>query len=97
MIDDVVALVLLSVIQSLASGEGGGGGGLGWTIGRPVVASVAMAVVTPVVTRWVFVPLFRTRRVEKVVERGGRSAELFLGVAVLCAFLSMCVFVFLFV
>ncbi|GAA5891857.1 hypothetical protein JCM8208_002914 [Rhodotorula glutinis] len=88
LIDDVVALVLLSVIQSLASGQGGSGG-LGWTIGRPVVASVAMAVVTPVVTRWVFVPLFRTRRVEKVVERGGRSGELFLGVAVLCAFLSI--------
>ncbi|GAA5935301.1 hypothetical protein JCM3775_007265 [Rhodotorula graminis] len=91
LIDDVVALVLLSVIQSLASGQGGSGG-LGWTIGRPVVASVAMAVVTPVVTRWIFVPLFRTRRVEKVVESGGRSGELFLGVAVLCAFLSIAYF-----
>lgn len=87
LIDDVIALVLLSVIQSVASG----GGNLGWTIGRPVVASVGMAVVTPLVTRWLFQPLFRVRKVERLVQRGGRAAELFLGVAVLCAFLSMCV------
>ncbi|BGP36304.1 hypothetical protein JCM10450v2_000200 [Rhodotorula kratochvilovae] len=89
LIDDIIALVLLSVIQSLGTGDGGA---LGWTIGRPVVASIAMALVTPIAARWFFIPLFRTRRVEKLVERGGRSAELFLGVAVLCAFLSIAYF-----
>lgn len=88
LIDDIVALVLLSVIQSLATGDDTAS--LGAVIGRPLGASVALAVVTPVVARWLFVPLFRARRVEGAVERGGRSAELFLGVAVLCAFLSMC-------
>ncbi|GAA6009595.1 cation:proton antiporter [Rhodotorula paludigena] len=88
LIDDVIALVLLSVIQSVASG----GGNLGWTIGRPVVASVGMAVVTPLVTRWLFQPLFRVGKVERLVQRGGRAVELFLGVAVLCAFLSIAYF-----
>ncbi|TNY19842.1 Sodium/hydrogen exchanger family-domain-containing protein [Rhodotorula diobovata] len=87
LIDDIVALVLLSVIQSLATGDDTAS--LGAVIGRPLGASVALAVVTPVVARWLFVPLFRARRVEGAVERGGRSAELFLGVAVLCAFLSI--------
>ncbi|GAA6051932.1 hypothetical protein JCM3770_006583 [Rhodotorula araucariae] len=86
LIDDIVALILLSVIQSLGAGNGGA---LGWTIGRPVVASIAMALGTPVALRCLFVPLFRTRRVEKLVEKGGRSGELFLGVAVLCAFLGI--------
>ncbi|BGO99026.1 hypothetical protein RTG_00546 [Rhodotorula toruloides ATCC 204091] len=86
LIDDVIALVLLSVIQSLGTDSGGS---LGWTIGRPVVASVAMAVASPVVTLWSARPLFRWRRVEDLVARGGQPALLFLGVAVLVAFLAI--------
>ncbi|BGP28395.1 hypothetical protein JCM10296v2_000127 [Rhodotorula toruloides] len=86
LIDDVIALVLLSVIQSLGTDSGGS---LGWTIGRPVIASVAVAVVSPVVTLWIVRPLFRWRRIETVVARGGRPALLFLGVTVLVAFLAI--------
>jgi Kef-type K+ transport system membrane component KefB len=38
----------------------GGNVNLGWLIGRPIVASIAMAIVTPIVTKWVFAPFFRT-------------------------------------
>ncbi|BGP21250.1 solute:hydrogen antiporter [Rhodotorula toruloides] len=86
LIDDVVALVLLSVIQSLGTELGGS---LGWTIGRPIVASVAMAAVSPVTTLWLFRPLFRWRRIARFVERGGRPALLLLGVAVLIAYLAI--------
>ncbi|BGP12320.1 hypothetical protein JCM10213v2_000233 [Rhodosporidiobolus nylandii] len=87
LIDDVIALVLLSVIQSLGSDTSTTA--LGWTIGRPVVASVGMAVIAPLVALYLARPLFRARRVQGLVEKGGRSAELFIGVAVLCAFLAI--------
>ncbi|GAA5914680.1 hypothetical protein JCM6882_003600 [Rhodosporidiobolus microsporus] len=88
LIDDVIALVLLSVIQSLGP-DPSSVTGLGWTIGRPVVASVAMALVAPVLSVYVFRPLFRTRRVEGAVAKGGMATELFLGVAALTAFLAI--------
>ncbi|GAA5855007.1 hypothetical protein JCM8547_002342 [Rhodosporidiobolus lusitaniae] len=87
--DDVVALVLLSVIQSLGPDPSSATSGLGWTIGRPIVASVALAAVAPVVARWVVRPVFRTKRVEGMMEKGGKSAELFVGVCVLSAFLAI--------
>ena len=89
--DDIIALVLLSVISSLAGEEGGGGGGgsLGWTIGRPIVASIAMCLVTPLVILYILRPVFRLERLEKWVEKGGQSMKLFLGVVVLSAFLAM--------
>jgi len=91
LVDDIIALVLLSVISSLAGEEGGGGGGgsLGWTIGRPIVASIAMCLVTPLVILYILRPVFRLERLEKWVEKGGQSMKLFLGVVVLSAFLAM--------
>lgn len=88
LIDDVIALVLLATIEPLAS-NGGDTSDLGWTVGRPIVASLAMAVVTPVAAVWIFAPIFRWRRLSGWVARGGHNAELFLGVAVLSAFLAI--------
>jgi Kef-type K+ transport system membrane component KefB len=88
LIDDVIALVLLATIEPLAS-DGGDTSDLGWTVGRPIVASLAMAVVTPVAAMWIFGPVFRWRRLSDWVARGGHNAELFLGVAVLSAFLAI--------
>ncbi|KAK3323170.1 Cation/H+ exchanger [Cercophora scortea] len=60
-IDDVCGLVLVSVIQNLrdvaAHPES-----LGWTIGRPVLASSLLAVITPLVARYGTAPLFRVYR-----------------------------------
>lgn len=62
-LDDVCGLVLVSVIHNLrdiaGDDHGGGGKGLGWIIGRPVLASVLMAVLTPVVVRFVARPVYR--------------------------------------
>ena len=87
MIDDIIALVLLSVIKELGDGSVTA---LGWTVGRPVLASMAMAILGPVVTFLVARPLFRKFGERKIGELG-RKAELFIGVCVLSAFLTMCV------
>lgn len=97
LIDDVVALVLLSVLRSLGE-EGGGGGegkeGLGWTIGRPVLASVGLAIVGPALAVWVVGPGFRKCGVEKWLrrERVGKSVRdttlLGIGVTVLSGYLA---------
>ncbi|GAA5950595.1 hypothetical protein JCM21900_002518 [Sporobolomyces salmonicolor] len=86
LIDDVVALVLLSVIQSLGTGSGDH---LGWTVGQPIVASVVMAFMSPCVARWIFRPLFRLKRVEELVEKGGQPVALLLGTTVLSAYLAI--------
>ncbi|GAA5845046.1 hypothetical protein JCM11251_007455 [Rhodosporidiobolus azoricus] len=88
LVDDVIALVLLSVIQSLGP-DPSSVTGLRWTIGRPVVASLAITLVAPVVSVYVFGPLFRRRRIEGLVTKGGMAAELLVGVAVLTAFLAI--------
>ncbi|GIZ48947.1 hypothetical protein CKM354_001199000 [Cercospora kikuchii] len=54
-LDDVSGLVMSSVIHDL----GGSTGNLGWLIGRPILASILMAVLTPVLSKWVFAPAFR--------------------------------------
>lgn len=87
LIDDIIALVLLSVIKELGDGSVTA---LGWTVGRPVLASMAMAILGPVVTFLVARPLFRKFGERKIGELG-RKAELFIGVCVLSAFLTMCV------
>ncbi|KAL4886728.1 Sodium/hydrogen exchanger [Aspergillus karnatakaensis] len=58
-IDDVVGLVMASVISNLNQLQGNSNINLGWLIGRPIVASVAMALITPLATKYLFAPLFR--------------------------------------
>ncbi|KAH6857093.1 Sodium/hydrogen exchanger family-domain-containing protein [Chaetomium sp. MPI-CAGE-AT-0009] len=59
-LDDVCGLVLVSVIHNLRGiASGDGGTGLGWIIGRPVLASALMALLTPAVARFVAGPLYR--------------------------------------
>ncbi len=68
-LDDVCGLVLVSVIHQLrgiaSSPDGGtqnggnGNGNLGWIIGRPILASGLLAVLTPLAAKFVLGPLFR--------------------------------------
>ncbi|KAI0676652.1 hypothetical protein C8Q78DRAFT_36750 [Trametes maxima] len=66
-IDDVVGLVVASVMPALAlvqsETEGAGGGSIAWPVIRPLLASVLMACVAPLVARFVLRPLFWYRRV----------------------------------
>ncbi|OQD68678.1 hypothetical protein PENDEC_c032G04195 [Penicillium decumbens] len=89
-IDDVVGLVLASVIHDLGqlSTPNAGDVNLGWIIGRPIVASVAMAILTPVLTKWVFAPVFR-RWIEHAFARYDHVSNIILMVLVLSAFISI--------
>ncbi|KAI0759717.1 hypothetical protein BD413DRAFT_595561 [Trametes elegans] len=61
-IDDVVGLIIAGVMPALAvvqsETEEGGGSSIAWPIVRPLLASVLIAFVTPVVARFVLRPLF---------------------------------------
>ncbi|KAJ6120090.1 hypothetical protein N7523_004370 [Penicillium sp. IBT 18751x] len=89
-IDDVVGLVLASVIHDLGelSGPDSGHTSLGWIIGRPIVASVAMAILTPILTKWVFAPIFR-RWIEHAFAKYDHVSNIILMVLVLSAFISI--------
>ncbi|KAL2017336.1 hypothetical protein VTK56DRAFT_2309 [Thermocarpiscus australiensis] len=96
LLDDVCGLVLVSVIQSLrgigqGDGEGGGSGstGLGWVIGRPVLASVLMALLTPLVDKFAAAPLYRRFVEPTLAARFGHTFNVLLMAVILCAFLAI--------
>ncbi|KAJ5558963.1 hypothetical protein N7535_009164 [Penicillium sp. DV-2018c] len=86
-IDDVVGLVMLSVIGDLGK-ISGGDVNLGWLIGRPIVASIGMAIVTPIVTKWLFAPIFR-KYVEHHFARFDHISNIILMILVLSAFVAI--------
>ncbi|KAL4802509.1 Cation/H+ exchanger [Aspergillus unguis] len=92
-IDDVVGLVMSSVIHDLGQLSGGGGSdvNLGWLIGRPIVASIGMSIVTPLVTKYLFAPLFRGY-IENHFARYDHISNIILMALVLCAFISIAAF-----
>ncbi|KAK5652879.1 hypothetical protein OQA88_9545 [Cercophora sp. LCS_1] len=85
-LDDVCGLVLVSVIHQLR-GIADGGGGLGWVIGRPILASGLMALVTPLAAKFLLGPVFR--RVGPRFVKFGHAGNITLMIAVLCAFLAI--------
>ncbi|BCS27909.1 cation:proton antiporter [Aspergillus puulaauensis] len=87
-IDDVVGLVMASVIGNLSQLEGGDDINLGWLIGRPIVASIAMAIVTPIVTKYLFAPLFR-RVIEHHFARFDHISNIILMTLSLSAFITI--------
>ena len=87
-IDDVTGLVMSSVIHDLGSLSDGGSVNLGWLIGRPIVASAAMAILTPVLTKWFFAPMFRSH-IEHHFAKFDHLSNITLMILVLCAFISI--------
>ena len=61
---------------------------LGWLIGRPIVASIGMAIVTPIVTKWVFAPFFR-KFIEYRFARFDHISNIILMTLVLSAFIAI--------
>jgi Kef-type K+ transport system membrane component KefB len=87
-IDDVTGLVMSSVIHDLGQLSAGGDVNLGWLIGRPIVASAAMAILTPVLTKWMFAPLFR-KYIEHNFAKFDHLSNIMLMILVLSAFISI--------
>lgn len=86
-IDDVTGLVMLSVIHDLGDLQSGGTS-LGWLIGRPILASVLMAILTPVLSKWVFAPFFR-KVIEPYFHRFDHLFNIIFMILVLSAFISI--------
>lgn len=87
-VDDITGLVMLSVIHDLEGLSEPGNVGLGWLIGRPIVASVAMAILTPILTKWFFAPLFR-KHIEPNFYPAVHVLNIIMMIIVLCAFISI--------
>ena len=88
-IDDVTGLVMASVIHDLGElTEPGASVNLGWLIGRPIVASAAMAILTPLLSKFVFAPLFRGY-IENRFARYDHVSNIILMVLILSAFISL--------
>ncbi|EAQ88544.1 hypothetical protein CHGG_05163 [Chaetomium globosum CBS 148.51] len=94
-LDDVCGLVLVSVIHNLRgiAGDDGGTGGtsLGWIIGRPVLASGLMALLTPAVVKFAAGPLYRRFVAPRLLRFAhvGHVFNILLMAVVLCAFLAI--------
>lgn len=78
---------IISQLREL-SGPGAGHVNLGWIIGRPIVASFAMAILTPILTKWFFAPVFR-RWIEHSFAKYDHISNITLMVLVLSAFISI--------
>ncbi|TKA30643.1 hypothetical protein B0A50_02363 [Salinomyces thailandicus] len=87
-IDDVTGLVMSSVIHDLGSVANGSNVNLGWLIGRPILASALMAILTPVLSKWVLAPFFR-KYMERRFARYDHISNIVLMILVLCAFISI--------
>ena len=87
-IDDVTGLVMSSVIHDLGGISSGANVNLGWLIGRPIVASAAMAILTPLLTKYVFAPIFR-KFLERRFAKFDHLSNITLMILVLCAFISI--------
>ena len=90
-IDDVSGLVMSSVIGELGVLETSSNVNLGWLIGRPILASLLMAAVTPVLTKYILAPLFR-RYIEYRFARYDHISNIGMMVLVLSAFISIAAF-----
>jgi len=87
-IDDVSGLVMSSVIGELGALETSSNVNLGWLIGRPILASILMAALTPVLTKYALAPFFR-RYIESRFAHYDHRSNIFLMVLVLSAFISI--------
>lgn len=87
--DDVVGLIMVSVISNLGGIGEGGGGNIGWIVGRPILASFAIGAVSPLLAKFAAGPLYR-RFVERRVAAWGHRATICLMVVVLSAHLVVC-------
>ena len=87
-IDDVSGLVMSSVISELGVLETSADVNLGWLIGRPILASLLMAALTPLVTKYILAPFFR-RYMENRFAQYDHVSNVGLMVMVLSAFIPI--------
>lgn len=89
--DDVIGLVMVSVISNLGGVNDGGDTNIGWLVGRPILASFAIGAVSPLLGRYAARPLYRRFLQQRAAPLGHRLT-LTLMAAILCAHLVVCAY-----
>lgn len=89
--DDVVGLIMVSVISNLGGIGEGEGGNIGWIVGRPILASFAIGAVSPLLAKFAAGPLYRLYLERRVAVLGHR-ATICLMTIVLSAHLVVCAY-----
>lgn len=89
--DDIIGLIMVSVISNLGGIETGGGTSIGWIVGRPIVASFAIGAVSPLLARYVTGPFYR-QFLEPQVASLGQKALLCIMTLVLSAHIVICAY-----
>jgi Kef-type K+ transport system membrane component KefB len=87
--DDVVGLIMVSVISDLGGIGEGGGRSIGWIVGQPILASFTIGAVSPLLAKLAAGPLYR-RFVERRVAACGHRATICFMIIVLSAHLAVC-------
>ncbi|CAE7186969.1 hypothetical protein CFE70_006540 [Pyrenophora teres f. teres 0-1] len=88
--DDVSGLVMASVIGQLGALGGEDSPNLGWLIGRPTLVSGVLAILTPVLNKWVIAPLYRKYTEPRLPKTRKRHVvNVVIMILVLCTFLSI--------
>lgn len=89
--DDVIGLVMVSVISNLGGVNDGGSTNIGWLVGRPIVASVAIGAVSPLLGRYAARPLYRSLLQHRAAPLGHKFTVIFM-TGILCAHLVVCAY-----
>lgn len=90
LLDDIVSLVLLSIIQSLGNESSSSNISLGWIVGKPLLASIILTTLVPLIIYYIIKPLLKRFKWEEGRIEQINSRILFsIGVVVLSAFLSI--------
>lgn len=89
--DDVVGLVMVSVIQNLGGVDGGGSANIGWLVGRPILASCAIGAISPLLGCHAARPLYRRLLQQRAASLGHKFTVFFM-TAILCAHLVVCAY-----
>lgn len=75
-------------MSSIISQLSGNTSNIGWLIGRPILVSALMAILTPLMTSYILAPVFRGY-IEQYFHRFDHASNIVLMVVVLCGFISI--------
>lgn len=89
--DDVVGLIMVSIISSLGGISGDGSANIGWIVGRPILASVAIGAISPLFAIHAAGPAYRRWAVPRI-KPFGHKANICIMTLILAAHLSICAY-----
>lgn len=89
--DDIVGLIMVSIISNLGGISDGGDANIGWIVGRPILASMAIGAISPLLAIYAAGPLYR-RWMEPHIRNVGHNATVCMLTLILSAHLVVCAY-----